>query len=240
MSALPYTLIEDDPRCPSMGLIVLEADETIETEFKAHFADHPAKLYAARIPSAPDVTPETLSAMEGELTHAARLLPQAAEFAVIGYGCTSASSIIGSQAVAAHIKRGRAAAHVTDPLLAATSYARHLGLSKLALVSPYIEPVNRPLMAGFAKAGITMDVFGSFEIAQEASVVRIAPQAIYDAAMRLGQDAGVEGVFLSCTNLRSYGLADQIAQDLGKPVYSSNSALAWHMKTLWSQAVEVA
>lgn len=53
MKQLPYRLIEDDPNCPPMGLIVLETDETIEPEFKQEFADHPAPFTAIAFPVPP-------------------------------------------------------------------------------------------------------------------------------------------------------------------------------------------
>lgn len=236
MEHLPYHLIEDDPHCPPMGLIVLEADETIELEFKADFADHVAPFYTTRIPSAPDVTPDTLRAMEGQISASAALLPNVRPFGVVGYGCTSASSIIGSDRVAELIKEGCDTVHVTDPLRAAVAYARDQGVSRLALVSPYVAEVNAPLVQGFEREGITMAVQGSFAIAQEAAVVRIAPEAIIEAAQSLGSDPSVEGVFLSCTNLRTARIREQIEHALGKPVFSSNAALAWHMKQLWQEA----
>jgi len=37
---------------------------------------------------------------------------------------------------------------------------------------------------------------------------------------------------MSCTNLRTLGVIDEVSQALGKPVLSSNQALAWHMAQL--------
>lgn len=238
MKQLPYRLIEDDPNCPPMGLIVLETDETIEPEFKQEFADHPAPFYSNRIPSAADVTPDTLRSMEGHISAAAALLPKARRFAVVGYGCTSASSIIGSHAVAELIQETCDVAHVTDPLRAAIAYARHHHVRELALVTPYVAEVNVPLMDGFAQAGLNLRTSGSFSIAQEAAVVRIDPEAIYAAALELGRDPKVEGVFLSCTNLRTAGVRARLQDQLGKPMFSSNSALAWHMKQLWHEVAD--
>lgn len=230
MSQIPYRLIPDDELPTPLGLIVLRADETLEPEFHEVFAKDPVALYVSRIPSAPDVTPDTLSAMEADIAASADLLPKSLTYAVVGYGCTSASAIIGSKAVATQVKSACNAIDVTNPLRAAIAYARHHGLSKLALLSPYVDEVNAPLRAAFADAGLSTDVFGTFGEAEEARVARIDDTSVIEAAVALGSDANADGVFLSCTNLKTLRALPKIQERLGKPVFSSNSALSWHMK----------
>lgn len=232
MSALDYTLDADDPDLTPMGLIVLQADETIEPEFKHHFADDPRSLYVSRLPSSPEVTHDTLSQLEHDLPAAAALLPNSRDLSVVGFGCTSASSVIGSHRVAAMIQSASRARAATDPLSATCAHAKSLGLSKLALLSPYVEEVNTPLRSAFAGQGLTTDVFGSFNEASEASVARISLDAIVTAACTLGRDPNVDAVFLSCTNLRTLRALPLITEQIGKPAFSSNSCLAWHMKQL--------
>jgi len=230
MSDLTYTL--DEPTVSPMGLIVLQVDETIEPEFKQAFADHPSPLYVSRIPSGKEVTTESLSAMAADLKVAAGLLPNARQLGVVGYACTSASSVIGSQKVEDLVRAGCVTAAVTNPLRAAIACAAHLGISRLALLSPYIEEVNTPLRAAFAQGGVEMPVFGSFGIAEESKVARITNESVVEAAVRLGADSGVDGVFISCTNLRSFRAIETVREIIKKPVLSSNQSLAWHMKAL--------
>ena len=237
MNQIPYELRADDPAAPPIGLIVLQTDETIEPDFARSFAGHPSPIYAARIPCDEEVTPETLGRMGPRLTGTARLLPDVRRYAAVGYGCTSASALIGSDKVADMVRQGCDTAAVTDPLHAATACARDLGVSRFALVSPYIESVNQPLRAAFARNGISTDVFGSFNTPDEASVVRVSTASIVGAAVRMGSDSAVDAVFLSCTNLRTYDAIPQIRARLGKPVLSSNQALAWHLKQLVAAAI---
>ncbi|WP_170788590.1 maleate cis-trans isomerase family protein [Ruegeria lacuscaerulensis] len=232
MSYLPYELEPDDPQVTPMGLIVLQTDETIEPEFNAYFSDRRAPIYVSRIPSGHEVTTETLSQMEAALPAAADLLPKARPYKVVGYGCTSASSVIGSAAVERMVQKTCAAARVTNPLRAASACAADRGVSKFALLSPYIEEVNEPLRKAFAENGIEMGVFGSFGEAEESKVVRISRESVVEAAVRLGADSAVEAVFLSCTNLRTFDAIPEIENRLGKPVLSSNQSLAWHMRHL--------
>lgn len=232
MNSLSYTLDPDDPEDSPMGLIVLQTDETIEPDFKALFADHPCPIYVSRIPSGATVTTDSLAQMEIALPAAADLLPKARPYRVVGYGCTSASSVIGSERVEKMVQQSCSVATVTNPLRAAAACAEDRGVSRLALLSPYIEEVNEPLRLAFQRAGLSTDVFGTFGEANEAKVVRISTASIVEAATQLGRDPGVDAVFLSCTNLRTLAAIPQIESRISKPVLSSNMCLAWHMNHL--------
>lgn len=232
MTTLPFSLDTDDPGISPLGLIVLQTDETIEGDFRRLFSGDPAPIYVSRITSDPQVTTKTLTRMKHALPAAADLLPKARPFRVVGYACTSASSVIGSEKVEELVKQACDVQTVTNPLRAAVAQARELGASRFALLSPYVEQVNTALRAAFADQGVLMDVFGTFGISAESKVVRISTQSIVDAAVRLGSDRAVEAVFLSCTNLRTLDAIPQIHEQIDKPVLSSNQALAWHMRRL--------
>lgn len=232
MTRIPYTLDQDDPNVSPLGLIVLQTDETLEPEFGAYFSDRKCPIHITRIPSGIEVTTDSLAAMETALPAAAELLPSARAYRVVGYGCTSASSVIGSERVADLVKQSCNTDKVTNPLQAATACAADLGVSKFALLSPYIEEVNAPLRRAFSASGISTDVFGTFGQAEEAKVARISVRSVIEAATILGSDPSVEAVFLSCTNLRTIEAIPEIHAQIGKPVLSSNQSLAWHMRRL--------
>lgn len=232
MDRVPYTIDEDDPTHPPMGLVVLENDETLEGEFKHLFRDFPYPLYYTRVASGAEVTPESLGEMEKHLSQAATLLPKARPYSVIGYACTSGSAIIGPDTVKTIVKQACPADEVTTPLHAAIAYAKHLNLSRLAVLSPYVEAVNIPVLEAFKAAGFEITSFASFEEKVESTVARISPQSISNAAHTLLQNPMVDGVFISCTNLKTLTVVTGHEDQTGKPVFSSNSALAWHMKNL--------
>ena len=227
-----FYLSSNENSPPPMGLIVLRVDETIEGEFREAFRTSKNQIFVTRIPSGLEVTAKTLSSMEDHISTSAKLLPKSREFSVIGYGCTSASAIIGSEKISDLIKSGCSTREVTNPLLAATEYAKHLGVTKLALLSPYIEEVNTPLRKAFKTNGLSTEAFGTFGEGQEEKVARISESSTIEAAITLGQDPSTEAVFISCTNLRTFNCLDKIANKIDKPVFSSNQSLAWHMKKL--------
>lgn len=216
----------------TLGMVVLQTDETLEQDFRRLFSVEEALIYTTRVPSGAEVTPETLTAMAQSLTQAAALLPSAARFDALGYGCTSATAMLGAQQVAELISAPIGNVPVTNPLTAATAALRALGVHRLGIVSPYVASVAGPIRAGFEAAGFDVPTTLSFGEAQEANVARIAAHSICDAARHVAGTEDLEGLFLSCTNLRTLDVIDQLEQELGLPVVSSNQALAWHMAWL--------
>jgi maleate isomerase len=81
-------------------------------------------------------------------------------------------------------------------------------------------------------AGFSIASFGSFEEGDDRVVARISPTAICAAAQRVAAAAPCDALVISCTNLRCLGVIPQLEAQLGIPVLSSNSALAWHMLRL--------
>lgn len=226
MTRYTYSRKPDGPA--PMGLVVLQTDETIESDMRRMLPlDTP--LYVTRVPSAPDVTPQSLRAMTDHITNAASLLPQALPFASIGYGCTSATAQIGAGEVARLIDAGAKTARVSDPLTALIAACRALGVTRLGFLSPYTADVSDKLRAALSEAGIATPVFGSFEEANEASVVRISEPSIIDAACDLVTQDNVQAVFLSCTNLRTLDVIAEIEERTGIACLSSNQALGWHL-----------
>lgn len=230
MKTLPYDLIPDDPQTAPMGMIVLSVDETLELEIRQDLESCSRPLFVSRIESSAEVSTQSLAAMEDRLAAAANLLPKTQRYPVIGYGCTSASAVIGSDRVEEIVASVCDVGMVTNPLRAAIAQAEDAGVSKFALLSPYVEEVNLPLRIAFREAGISTDVFGTFGEPSEAKVARISPASILSAAVDLGADPDVEAVFISCTNLRTFGVLEQIRSQLQKPVFSSNQVLSRHMR----------
>ncbi len=226
MTRYRYSRMPEGPA--PMGLVVLQTDETIESDMR-RMLPHDVPLYVTRVASAQDVTPDSLRAMTGHITNAAKLLPQALPFSSIGYGCTSATAQICADEVARLITAGAQTARVSDPLTALIAACRALGVTRLGFLSPYTADVSDKLRAALADAGIETPVFGSFEEANEASVVRIAAQSIIDAACDLVTQDSVEAVFLSCTNLRTLDVISQIEERTGVACLSSNQVLGWHL-----------
>ena len=227
-----YTLEGPIGTRATLGLVVLQSDETIEHDFRRLFTAPDISLYVTRVPSGLDVTTDTLATMSAALPAAAGLLPTALQYDVVGYGCTSGTAVIGPDKIAEQVKAGCAAAQVTEPLSALVAICAARGITRIAFLSPYIESVSQTLRDALNAGGVATPVFGSFDEGEETKVAKISQQSLFDAAMVLGASDDVEAVFMSCTNLRTLDVIPRIEKALGKPVFSSNQVLAWHMAQL--------
>ncbi|MHA6326865.1 maleate cis-trans isomerase family protein [Roseivivax sp. CAU 1753] len=230
-SSIPFAYDSVEADEVRIGLIVLSADESLERDFRALI---PARvnLLTSRVPSGDAVTEETLGAMAAALPAAARLLPQARKFAAVGYGCTSGAAVIGRAEVARLVAEGVPTDAVSNPVSAVVAACAALGVTRLAVLSPYVAAVSDRLRGALLSEGIETPVFGSFNEAAEEKVVRIAPHSIIAAGRALLASGGAEALFLSCTNLRTLRVIAPLEDALGLPVLSSNQVLAWHMLRL--------
>ncbi|MEL6524007.1 MAG: Asp/Glu racemase [Pseudomonadota bacterium] len=221
-----------EPSLPAMGLIVLRVDETIEQEFRDLIPPDRARLHVTRVQSGDALTPETIANMEAQLTEAAALLPAAADFDVVAYACTSGTAFLTAERVAALVRAGVPTRAVTNPLTASVAHCHHLGLRRIGLVSPYVASVADTVAKAFEANGIAVVENLCFGESDEATVARIDPHYTANAARRLANHADIDGIFLSCTNLKTIAILDALSQELGIPVLSSNHSLAWHMEQL--------
>lgn len=212
-----------------IGLIVLQSDQTLEYELASILQADGVVLHHARIPNAMDVTPDTLRAMERELPRTAALLPGRFGFDAIGYGCTSGATLIGEDRVDRIIRQAHPQAKTSNPITACKAALTALGLKRIALVTPYAASVTLGMQENLEAAGFEVTAVASFNETDDFTVARIAPASVLDAVLAIGARQECDGVFVSCTNLRALPVIAEAEAQLGKPVISSNLALAWHL-----------
>ncbi len=216
----------------NIGLLVLATDQTLEREFQALTHQPGLAVYHSRLENDPEVTPETLIKMRDRLPAAAGLLPPGVDFDVVAYACTSGAMVIGEEVVAAQVRSAQPRAAVTDPVTAMRAAFRHLGVSRIGLLTPYLPEVNEGLRQRLLARGLEVPVMGSFHQADDNRVARITSDSIGRALREIGRRDDCEAVFVSCTSLRVVEILSEAEAAIGKPVTSSNHALAWHALTL--------
>ena len=232
MTTFTAELLEQASPSPSIGLIVLETDETLEGELHRYIPTSDADVFISRVPSAASVTPETLGQMANNIAASAALLPSSIHFDAVGYCCTSGTAVIGAERVATLVQSGCRTTSVSDPVTALVVACRKQHIKRLAFLSPYIESVSDTLRQTLADNGIETPVFGSFHEGEEAKVARIDPACSKRAALDLARAGDVDAIFLSCTNLKTIGILDEIEAEAGLPAFSSNRVLASHLRHL--------
>lgn len=225
---MPYQLDEGIGYRARLGLIVLATDQTIEYEFRSMLALPGVALYESRLSNAPTITPETLRAMERDIPKATALLLPNLPLDVVAYACTSGAMVIGDDNVRTAIWQARPGVPWTTPTAAAFAAFKALAARRICFIAPYVDEINRAMRRSIQEAGFEVPVMGSWNLADDTKVARISPSTIRQAVLELGRSDAVDTVFVACTSLRVADAVDALEQELGKPLTSSNHALAWH------------
>jgi maleate isomerase len=212
----------------AIGLIVLATDQTIEHEFRRLLDLPGVAFYESRILNDAAITPETLRRMEARLAEAASLILPGLPLDVVAFGCTSASMVIGEERVFERIREARPGVACTTPITAAFAALRALDARRIALLTPYRDDINRFIRDYIEARGVSVPVMGSFNEEDDLKAARIDAASIREAAIELGRSDRIDAVFVSCTSLRLVDAVAGIEAALGKPVTSSNHAMAWH------------
>ena len=218
--------LETRPFDARIGLIVLATDHTSEDDFRRMVASDRVRVHVARIAYANPVTPENLRRMQPALTEAAALLLPEEDLEAICYSCTSASVVIGDDAVEAAITAAKPGAKVVTPTLAAVTGLRALGASRISILTPYTAETSRPMGEYFLRHGFSIASFTCLGMDDDREMARISADSLHEiACASCTPDA--EALFISCTALRAAPIAGRIEAALGRPVVTSNQATAW-------------
>ncbi len=97
---------------------------------------------------------------------------------------------------------------------------------RFALVTPYLEEVQRKIVANYAAAGYEcvserhLGERGNFAFSE------VSEQAIAAMVRAVAAD-GPEAIAVFCTNLRGAGIVDALEREIGIPVYDTVSTAVW-------------
>ena len=227
---IPFDIDNVIARRARMGLIALATDHVIEHElFRLVHPIEGTQIYTTRIPMKPEVTPRSLHRMKQSLTNSAKTLLPGISFNVIGYGCTSASVIIGEREISKAIQLAHPNVAVTTPITACLSALKTLNATRIGLLTPYVEAVNQPIRKYFKTHDIEIVKSATFSEIDDNRAGMITPSSIKNAVLEVFSDLDLDLIFISCTSLRAAELIPELEALLGVHVTSSNHALTWHM-----------
>lgn len=229
---MPHTLDAGLGARARIGIIELATDQTSEHEFRRLLAVPGVDFYESRVRNSPNITPETLAELEGEVEAGTAVILPDLRLDAIGFTCTSGAMVIGEDKLFGLIRKVRPGIPCTSPITGAMAAMRALGLGRVALLTPYVQSIN-DMMRGYIEArGVAVPAMGSFNNPDDDQVARIAAASTRDAAIELARSPHVDGVFVSCTSLRTIDIVEEVEAATGKPMVSSNQAQAWHMLRL--------
>ncbi|WP_417606371.1 aspartate/glutamate racemase family protein [Oceanimonas baumannii] len=223
-----YSFYNDTRRAQlRIGLVQLASDYTLENDWH-RLAGPGVEIYSTRLPCSSQMTPHALRATGEHIAGAAAQIAPGLSLDVMAFGCTSASMLLGNDTVTERLTRDRPGLPATNPWQASLSAFQHLGIHRLAVLTPYQTEVNRPLYQALQQAGIEVVAFGAFGLMLDTEIPSIHPDAIMAASAALLDGCQADGIFLSCTNLKTLAVLEPLEQGFNLPVVSSNQAMYWH------------
>ena len=212
-----------DPDLYRFGLIALSTDMTIEGD-SARLLPPQCRLHVTRIEFDNPTTRENLLKTGPRLRAAADLLLPEVELKGIGFGCTSASAVLGDAVGDALGHRGP----VATPGGSALRGFSALGVNRVALMTPYLAATADLVGDYFEGQGLEVVRRHSMGYEDDRDMALLPPERIIEFALS-ADHPDAEALFMSCTALPAVSVIDQIEARLAKPVVSSNLALFWAM-----------
>lgn len=209
----------------TIGMLLPSGNLVAERQMLQMLAPRVA-LYTTRLPLTGSSEAQ-LNAMIDNLEGAAQLLADA-RVDQIAFNCTAVSTFDPASEPAI-IKRivdatGTTALTTAQALVAAL---KHFNAKRIVLVTPYIEAINAREKIFFTHHGFDVvhdagyDIETNWDMAQQPS----STWADFSVANRR-EDA--DAYVISCTAIESADVIDDLERELGKPVLTSNQALAWY------------
>ncbi len=169
---------------------------------------------------------------DSKILDAARLLADA-RVDVICWSGTSASWL-GFEKDRALCERITEATGIpaTTSVLALNELLEAQGARTLGLVSPYVEDVQRRIVANYASLGIECVAERHLDLSVNFAFSEVAP----DTLRRMLADVAhqrPQAMTIMCTNLQGAPLVDELEREFGIPIYDSVATVVWKaLKTI--------
>ena len=208
-----------------IGYVLLATEQTVQDDVLT-LRPPGVGIHFARAAIADSITTETLAAQAGLLADCAATLLPDGSLDVVCYACTSGSLVIGEQKVFAELNRGAPGAVATSLISGVIRALNILGAKRIAVVTPYLDDVNRREVDYLEAAGFKVVSLCGLNLEKDSDMVRVAPDYIAEFALALDR-ADADAIFVSCGALRTLDVIGEIEARAGKPAVCSNQAMIW-------------
>jgi maleate isomerase len=187
------------------------------------WAPDDVSLYLTRLPFVPVPVTVDMAASLADLANVRRATQDllAPEPLAVAFACASGSFVHGvageRRLVNAILEAGAPAATSTSGALIESLSL--LGCRRIAVVTPYIDPVTERLLAFLAEHGI--EVISSVGLGLLSHIWKVGYSEVV-AAVNTVDRPDADAVFVSCTNVPTYDIIAPLERMLGKPVLTAN------------------
>jgi len=218
--------LDEGPGRYRIGLVALASDYASERDFMNMRPNDDVAVYVSRVRNVNPCTVDNLRTMAPKLGDAVSLLIPDGRLDAVAYSCTSGTVVIGYEAIAASVRAVRPGIPVATPITAGIEGLSRFEARKVAVLTPYTDDVNGPIVNYLTGNGLDVVALTSFLIADDNVMACIPPQAIYDAALEADRP-DADALFISCTAIRAVDVVERIEREIGKPVITANQAMFW-------------
>jgi maleate isomerase len=214
-----------------VGVIDLSTCTSLTAEFRLALPPEVLVLYSRlRLPGG-EVSVEALDRMVASrrLEEAACELADAA-VAALTFACTSGSLLHGVGFDDRLRERMRKATGVqtTTTATSVVEALRHLGAESVCVGTPYVEAIDERERMFLVDSGFGVRRIVGLGKHYDREIGALTADEVR-ALARSAHVPGCDVLFLSCTNLPALALVDELEQELGTTVVTSNSATIWNL-----------
>jgi maleate isomerase len=220
-----------------LGILVPSGIISVEPEFglmtprgvSCHY--HRFSFHGGENPDNAEVV-DRLKRAEDFIGDASEIITHARPSAVVmaGTGVTFIGGYGSDQRLIEKMKARNGNLPTTTTSTSVIDALRKLGITKVSIAMPYVEEIAKPAVKFVEDSGVKV-IKANWLSSTVANIPYIAKETIYRQAREV-DDSESEAIFISCTNLHTIELIEQLESDLHKPVITSNQATMWNILRL--------
>jgi len=200
-----------------------------EIHFSDRFTFHSSRMRMMH------VVKEELAAMDAQSLRCAAELADA-RVDVMGYACLVAIMAMGpgyhreSQAKLSEVARNEGAeSSVISSAGALITTLQELGLTRVAILAPYMKPLTQTVVDYIEAEGITVCTARALEISDNLAVGRREPKQALKAAEAIDLTGAQALVLSACVQMPAAAVIDAAEQKFGLPVVTASSCTVRQM-----------
>lgn len=215
-----------------IGLICPSTNTSIEPEFQ-RLAPEGIAIHVARAFQDGPQEPALYKQIAENVELASRDLGSA-RVDVIAFGCTSCTYFVPAEEIRETMTRmsGAPAVLTADAVVEAL---KAVGARRIALATPRTDFVNRREIEWLGEQDFDVVSVQGLQLGEtaleRANIGRVPPEVAFRLGISVDRPEA-DAVFISCTNLPSLAIIENLERELGKPVITSNQATFWRAMRL--------
>jgi maleate isomerase len=176
------------------------------------------------------LTAETFERAAGNIRRAAAACLPASEISAVGLSCTSMSFVLGPERIDEQLRGACPNAVSTDMARAQAAALHALDVTRIALVTPYIQDLAEKNAAMLESQGLSVVAHQTMGLTHDSQTDKVSKETIKAWAADTDCD-DAQALVIGCSAMRACepGFIDELEKAHGKPVVTSTQAFMWSL-----------